>query len=134
VRLSWYAGIEQQQVKPVELDLSIQRPRWQGIAGERKCGPHQFARIVVAGNAGKRQLERRQQPLQIIVFRRQRRIRKIARDHHEIGRRFEFIQSCDAALKRFRGIDAAIGSDPGGLMCRSEICAMRNGFDDMDLP
>src|ERR1700737_307974 len=74
-----------------------------------KGGAHQLAGVVIAGNAGERELQRRKQPLEIVVFLPIRRIGEIARDHDEIGCRSESIQRCDTAFQRFRGIDLAVG-------------------------
>ena len=74
-----------------------------------KCSAHVFARIVIAGNADKRQIQRRQQPLEVFIFLGRRRIGEIAGNHDKIGPRLEFVQRGHAALKRLRGIDASVG-------------------------
>ena len=109
MRLSVYAGIQQQQIEPGDLDLLVERPGCEGIGSGRKRGAHQLARVMIAGNTGKRKLERRQQPLEILIFLGRRRVRQIARDHHEIGCRIKLVQCRNAAFQRLRCIDLAIG-------------------------
>jgi len=83
----------------------------------KKQGPHregrahQLAGVMIAGNAGERQLQRRKQPLEIVIFLRVRRIGEIARDHDKIGRRNERIQRRDASFQRLRRINLAISED-----------------------
>ena len=104
-----HARIQQHQIEPGDFNALVERSGRKGIAGGRECGAHQLAGIVVAGNAGEGQFERRQQALEILVFLGRRRIRQIARDHHEVGPWPECVQRRNTALQRGRGIDPAVG-------------------------
>src|ERR1700689_5176658 len=114
----WFAvdaGIQQQQVEPGDFDALIERPGWRRVGRRWKRRAHQLARIVIAGNAGEGQLQRRQQALQMLIFLRHRRIGQIAGDHHEIGPWPERVQRSHASHQRGWRVVAPIGQGSRGF-------------------
>ncbi len=91
------------------LDLWIERPGRESVSAVRERRAHHVAGVMIAGNAGKGQLQWREQTLEMLVLFSGGRIRKIAGDHHEVRRGAEFVQGGHAALQRLRSIDPAIG-------------------------
>src|SRR5580704_4012556 len=108
MRFAVDAGIQQQQVEPADFDALIERPGWRRVGRGWKRGAHQLAGIVIAGNAGEGQLQRRQQALQMLIFLRHRRIGQIAGDHHEVGPWPERVQRRHASHQRGCRVDAAV--------------------------
>src|SRR6516225_20808 len=108
MRHAWHAGIEQYQVELAKRDELIERSRRKGIVGTRKRGAHHLARVVIAGNAGKPQLQWYQQTRKMSILFDIRRIGEVARDHHKVRRRIELIQAYHAALQRLGSIDVAV--------------------------
>src|ERR1700676_5116251 len=74
----------------------------------RQGSAHQRAIVVIAGNCGKGNFERRKQPDEMIVFLLQRRIYQIAGNHDEVGTRRKPVEFLDAARQRGGGIDMPI--------------------------
>ena len=108
MRSAGYARIQQHEIEPADFNALIERSGGKGIGDPRKCGAHQLARVVIAGNADKRQLQRRQQALEIFILLSHRRIGQIARDYDEVGLWRECIQGRYAAFKRACRVDASV--------------------------
>src|ERR1700730_6932293 len=109
MRLPMNAGIQQHQTEPADFKALIERPGGKRKGGARKRGAHHLPRIVIAGNADERQLQRCQQTLEMVIFFGRGRIGKIARDHHQVGPWYKFVQGRHTALECRRGIDLSIG-------------------------
>ena len=128
MRFAGNTGIQQQQIEPADCNFLVQRTGWKCVGASGKRRTHHVAGIVIAGNAGKRQFQRRQQALEVLVFFRRRRIREVARNHHKIGRGCEFVQGGHAALERVRGVDAAVSQRAGRFDMQIGDLRNANGF------
>ena len=128
MRLAGNARIQQQQIEPADLDLLIERPGRKRIASRGNAARINSRESWLPGMPTNGQLQRRQQPLEMVIFLRRRRIGQIARDHHEIGLRDEFVQRRDAALERPGGIDPAISQRARRLDMQIGNLRDANGF------
>src|SRR5690242_20244479 len=109
MRFARHARVEQDEIERTDRVQRIERPgRLRVTALGQRCA-HQLAAVVIAGNGGKTNLERREEPVEMLVLLGHRRIGKVTGYHHELWSRPEGIERGDASRKRGRSVDLAIG-------------------------
>ena len=109
MRRAGHARIQEHDIGLADLAHGIERAARLRIAEAGQRRAHQLAAVVIAGNGGEGNFERRQELFQVLVFGSERRIDEVAGDHDQIRPRRETVQRRDAAGQRCCGVDAPIG-------------------------
>ena len=109
MRFARHARVEQDEIERTDRVQRIERPGRLRVAALGQRCAHQLAAVVIAGNGGKTNLERREEPVEMLVLLGHRRIGKVTGYHHKLWSRPEGVERGDASRKRGRSVDLAIG-------------------------